>query len=332
MEVTLTQTAPLRWGILGLGSIAKQFATGLQALDDAQLVAVGSRSQETAEAFGDKYDAPHRHSSYDALANDPEVDAVYVATPHPMHAEDAILCLHAGKAVLCEKPFTVNTAQAEKVVAVAREKNVFLMEAMWTRFFPVMVRVRELLAQGVIGEARMLQADFGFRAGINPESRLFSPALAGGGLLDVGVYPISLASMIFGTPTQVTGLAHIGETGVDEQAGIVLGYTNGALAVLSTGVRISTPHEAVILGTDGQIKIHAPWWQPRVMTVSAQGKSEEISLPIEGNGYQFEAQEVARCVRAGQTESPVLPWDETLQVMRTMDALRAQWGLKYPME
>lgn len=330
--MTTSTTAPLRWGILGLGSIANQFATGLQALTDAKLVAVGSRSQEKADQFGAKYNAPHRHASYKALANDPEVDAVYIATPHPMHAEDALLCLNAGKAVLCEKPFTLNAAQAEKVINVAREKKIFLMEAMWTRFFPLMYRVRELIANGAIGEARMIQAGFGFRTGINPESRLFNPALGGGGLLDVGVYPISFASMIFGTPTQVTGLAHIGETGVDEQAGMVLAYDAGQIAVLSTGVRINTPRDAVILGTDGQIIIHAPWWKSSSMTVSAKDKTEEITLPFESNGYQFQAQEVARCLQAGKTESDIIPLDETLQVMRTLDTLRAQWGLKYPME
>lgn len=323
---------PLRWGILGLGSIARQFATGLKELPDAQLIAVGSRSQEKADAFGAEFDVPHRHKGYEALAADPDVDAVYIATPHPMHAEDALLCLDAGKAVLCEKPFTVNAAQAERVIRRAREKKVFCMEAMWSRFFPLVSRLRETLAQGGIGEARMLYADFGFRAGINPEGRLFNPAMGGGGLLDVGVYPISLASLLFGTPDAVTGLAHIGETGVDEQAGMVMRYGGGRLAVLSTGVRINTPQEAVILGTEGRITIHAPWWKPSKMTVSAGGKDEEISAPFQGNGFQFEAQEVARCVRAGRTESDILPLDETLSVMRTMDALRAQWGLKYPME
>ena len=330
--MTTLSTPPFRWGILGLGSIANQFATGLQALPDAELVAVGSRSQGKADLFGDKYGAKNRHAGYEALANDPDVDAVYVATPHPMHAEDALLCLNAGKAVLVEKPFTVNAAQAEQVVATAREKKLFLMEAMWSRFFPLMYRVRDLITSGAIGEVRMLQADFGFRAGINPEGRLFSPALAGGGLLDVGVYTVSLASMVFGTPTQITGLAHIGETGIDEQAALVLAYGAGQLAVLSTGVRINTPHEAVILGTDGQIKIHSPWWKASAMTVSANGKTEEVVLPFAGNGFNYEAQEVARCLQAGKTESDILPLDETLQVMRTLDTLRAQWGLKYPME
>ena len=322
----------INWGILGPGTIARQFATGLQAVSGAKLLAVGSRSQEKADAFADQFSAPKRHASYEALAADPDVHVVYIATPHPGHKDAALLCLEHGKAVLCEKPFTVNAREAEEVIHSARQKNLFLMEAMWSRFFPAMAHVRKLLADGVIGETRMLQADFGFRAGVNPESRLFSPALAGGGLLDVGVYPLSLASMIFGSPTQVTGVAQLGETGVDEQAAMALLYAEGKIASLTTGIRINTPHEAHILGTDGSLKLHAPWWKPQTLTVNANGKSEDITIPYEGQGMNYEAQEVGDCLRAGQTESAVIPLDETLSILKTMDTLRAQWGLKYPME
>ncbi len=322
----------INWGILGPGNIANQFATGLQAVRGAKLLAVGSRSQEKADAFADKFSAPKRHASYEALAADPDVHVVYIATPHPAHKDAALLCLEHGKAVLCEKPFMVNAREAAEVIQSARAKDLFLMEAMWSRFFPGMVHVRKLLADGVIGEARMLQADFGFRAGVNPEGRLFSPALAGGGLLDVGVYPLSLASMIFGTPTQVTGVAQMGETGVDEQAAISLLYNEGRIASLTTGVRINTPHEAVILGTDGSIKLHSPWWKPAALTINAGGKSDEVTIPYESVGMNYEAQEVVDCLRAGKTESAVMPLDETLSIMKTMDELRRQWGLKYPME
>ena len=190
----------IHWGILGPGSISHQFATGLQSVPAAKLLAVGSRFQEKADAFADKFGAPKRHGSYEALAADPDVHVIYIATPHPQHKDAALLCLEHGKAVLCEKPFTVNAKEAEEVIASARAKDLFVMEAMWSRFFPAMAHVRKLIADGAIGEARMLQADFGFRAGVNPESRLFNLAYAGGGLLDVGVYPISLASMLFGAP------------------------------------------------------------------------------------------------------------------------------------
>ncbi len=322
----------IKWGILGPGSIAQRFAKGLQSVPDAQLYAVGSRTQQKADEFADKFGASNRYGSYEALAEDPDVQAVYIATPHPQHKDAALLCLSHGKAVLCEKPFTVNAKEAAEVTDLARAKDLFLMEGMWARFFPGMVRVRELIASGAIGEARMLQADFGFRTDVNPEGRLFSPALAGGGLLDVGVYPISLASMIFGTPVDVSGLAQMGETGVDEMAAVTLKYAQGQLASIVTGVRISTPSEAMIFGTDGSLKLHAPFWNPVHLTLKAGGKTEEINVPFEGEGFNYEAQEVHDCLRAGKTESAVMPLDETLAVMKTMDALRSQWGLKYPME
>ena len=330
--MTPITSGTIGWGILGPGSIAHQFATGLQSVADAKLVAVGSRSQEKADAFADKFNAPHRHASYEALASDPDVHVVYISTPHPQHKEAALLCLEHGKAVLCEKPFTVNAKEAEEVIAAAKAKDLFVMEAMWSRFFPAMAHVRKLIADGAIGEARMLQADFGFRAGVDPNSRLFNLAMAGGGLLDVGVYPLSLASMLFGTPTDITGVAQMGETGVDEQAAISLKYSGGQVAALTTGIRINTPQEAQILGTDGMIKLHAPWWKLAKITVNAGGKSEEIDLPFEGQGMNYEAAEVGACLRAGKNESDILPLSETLSIMRTTDTLRGQWGLKYPME
>ncbi len=322
----------INWGILGPGSIAHQFATGLQSVSDAKLLSVGSRSQEKADAFADKFSAPKRHASYEALAADPDVHAIYIATPHPLHKDAALLCLEHGKAVLCEKPFTVNAKEAEEVIASARAKDLFVMEAMWSRFFPAMGHVRKLLADGAIGEPLMLQADFGFRAGVDPNSRLFSPAMAGGGLLDVGVYVVSLSSMIFGTPSQIAGVANLGETGVDELAAISLLHPGGQVSALTTGIRVNTPQDAVILGSEGSIKLHAPWWKLTKITVNAGGKSEEIDLPYEGQGMNYEAAEVGNCLRAGKNESDILPWAETLSVMKMLDTLRGQWGLKYPME
>ncbi len=323
----------IRWGILGTGNIAHQFARGLSVLTDAELVAVGSRSQETADAFGDEFGVGRRHPSYEALANDPDVDAIYVSTPHSLHRENSLLCLDAGKAVLCEKPFTINAREAEEVVQAAREKRLFLMEAMWTRFLPVLVRVRELLAERAIGDVQMVAADFGFRTNVNPKSRLFDPALGGGALLDVGVYPVSLASMVLGAPTRVAGLAHLGGTGVDEQGAIVLGYAGGQIANLYTAIRTNTPHDARIMGTNGSIQINSPWWKPTALTVAVTGAEPEVvELPYEGNGYNYEAAEVGRCLRAGKLESDHMPLDETLAIMRTLDQIRAEWGLKYPMD
>jgi predicted dehydrogenase len=323
----------IRWGILSTGRITTKFAEGLSVLPDAELVAVGSRSQATADAFGDKYGVPHRHASYKALAQDPDVDVVYVATPHPFHKDNTMLCLEAGKAALCEKPFTINVDEARQVVAMAREKGLFLMEAMWTRYIPIVVRLRELLAEGAIGEVRMLSADLGFRAEFDPKGRLFNPDLGGGALLDVGIYPISLASMIFGSPSRIASLAHMGRTGVDEQAGIVFGYSGGQLAILHTAIQTSTAVEATVMGTKGRIRIHSPWYYGTALTLSAERREDEIiSLPYEGNGYNFEAAEVMRCLRAGKRESNVMPLDETLAIMQTMDEIRAQWDLRYPTE
>jgi predicted dehydrogenase len=326
-------TDTIHWGILSTGRIAKKFAEGLSVLPEAELVAVGSRTQVSADAFGDAYDVPHRHPSYAALANDPDVDVIYVATPHPLHCENSILCLQAGKAVLCEKPFAMNASEARRVVSVARKEGRFLMEAMWTRFLPVIVQTRGLLADGAIGELRMLSADFGFRRALDPKSRQLNPHLGGGALLDVGVYPISLASMVFGSPTHITGMAHIGETEVDEQSAVLLGYDEGQLAVLSAAVQTDTPVEANLMGTKGRIHLHSPWYYGTTLTLSVKGHEDVVMrLPYKGNGYTHEAIEVMRCLRKGKLESDIMSLDETVSIMETMDTIRAQWGLTYPME
>ncbi len=324
----------VRWGILGTGSIAKQFAKGLEAIPDADLVAVGSRSQETADAFGEQFKVKKRHASYEALAEDGEVDAVYVATPHSLHKENSIMCLRAGKAVLCEKPFTINSGEAQDVVDVARETGIFLMEAMWSRFLPVMVRVREWLAEGKIGEVKMLAADFGFGSDPNAaKSRLYDPALGGGALMDVGIYPVSFASMVMGRqPVQVQGMAHIGERKVDEQAGMVFGYDGGEIAMLYTSIRNRTPHQGYIMGTKGMIHIHPPFWKATKATLLAGKDEETVEIALEGNGYNYEAVEVMGCLREGKKESEGISLVETVEIMKTMDEVRAQVGVKFPME
>jgi predicted dehydrogenase len=323
----------IRWGILGAGRIAHRFAEAVASLPDAEVAAVGSRAADTAARFAGQHAIPRAHASYEALADDPAVDAVYVATPHPMHMANSLLCLNAGKAVLCEKPFAVNAAQAQAMAAAAREKKVFLMEAMWTRFLPGIVKARELIAAGAIGEPRMLMADFGFRAAVDPKGRLFDPALGGGALLDVGVYCMSLASMIFGQPARVTGLAELGSTGVDEQAVMALGYPGGQLALLATAVRTTTQREAWIHGTAGAIKLHEPWYAPAALSLVKPGQGEEVlPAPFEGNGFNYQAAEVGACLRAGKLESAVMPLDESIGILRAMDSLRSQWGLRYPME
>lgn len=323
----------IRWGILGTGVIAHKFAFGLKFVPGTELVAVGSRTLEAAHAFADRFNARRYHSSYEALVHDPEVDIIYVSTPHSLHKENSLLSLNAGKAVLCEKPFTINAAEAEEVINLARQKRLFLMEAMWSRFIPAVVKMRQMIAAGTLGDLRMLVAELGFRADFDPQHRLFNPALGGGALLDVGIYPISLASMLFGPPTRVTGMAHLGETGVDEQSAFLLGYEQGRIAILYCAVSTDTPSEALVIGTEGRVKLHAPIYCPAKLTLSRPGRPDEIiDAPYEATGYQYEAIEVVKCLQAGKLESEVMPLDETLAIMRTMDQIRAQWGLTYPME
>ena len=323
----------IQWGILSTGAIAHKFATGLSFLSDAELVAVGSRDAKRANQFADSFDIPKRHASYESLVADPSVDIIYVATPHNFHHENTQLCLQSRKAVICEKPFAINANQATRMIEFAQAENLFLMEAMWTRYLPLMVELRTMLAEDLIGEVRMLTADFGFRAELNPEGRLFTPKLGGGALLDVGVYIVSLSSMVFGPPTQIVSLAHLGETEVDEQAGIVLGHSHGQLAILHTAIRTDTPQETIIMGTQGKIRIHSPWWIPNKMTVELSGKpAKTIEIPYEGNGYHYEASEAMDCLRSNKLESDIMPLSETVSIMQTLDQIRDQWGLKYPAE
>jgi len=324
---------PIRWGILGTGWIANEFAQGLARLPDAELVAVGSRTLQSAQRVAERFGAPRRHASYEALATDTEVDVIYVATPNPLHGEHTVLCLEAGKPVLCEKPFALNAREAEDMIRVAREKKLFLMEAMWSRFFPLMADLRTLLAKGAIGDVQMLVADLCFHFDFDPSDRRYDPNLGGGALLDLGVYLVSVASMIMGPPSRIGGLAHLGETGVDEQAGIVLGYDQGQVSTLYTSVRVDSPIEAVIIGSGGQIRLH-PWWiHPDKLTLGVAGQEPiTIEKPYGGNGYQCEAAEVMSCLRANKLESDLMTLNETLSIVQTMDTIRAQWGLKFPSE
>jgi predicted dehydrogenase len=325
--------APVRWGIIGTGAIATKFAAALASLPDAKLIAIGSRTKEKAEEFGKEHNVAHRHGSYDALVNDQDVDAVYVATPHPAHKENALAALAAGKPVLLEKPFTINAKEAETVIAAARSKKLLLIEAMWTRWLPLYVKLRELLTQRIIGDVRFLRADFGFNARRDSNPRLFEPALGGGALLDIGVYPISLASMIFGSPSQATGFAQLGASGVDEHCAIMLAHPHGQLAALWSSIRLNTAQEAELIGTSGRIEIHSPAWRATEMTLMRDGTEPQLlKFPFEGNGYQFEAIEFMNCLRSGKLESAVMPLKESLSIMKTLDTLRARWGVKYPME
>lgn len=323
----------IRWGIAGTGVIAAAFAEDLRLLDDAELVAVGSRSQQAADRFADAHGAARRHVGYDALAADPEVDAIYVAVPHTGHEEVTRTALAAGKAVLCEKPFAINAAQTERMIAAARAAGVFLMEAMWVRFLPHQVGLRELISAGRIGEIRSLVVDRGEVLSSDPAHRVLDPALGGGALLDLGIYPVSFASMLLGTPDRVAAFATQAVTGVDAQTSAVFGYASGAQALVTTALDARTANTASITGTKGRIDI-VDWADGRLPAklTLLDGTTQNLEFPRAGKGLRFQAAEVGRCLRAGETESPVMPLDETLSIMRTLDLIREQIGLRYPGE
>jgi predicted dehydrogenase len=327
-------TDDICWGILGTGGIAASFAGDLQLLTGHRLVAVGSRSQASADGFAARFAVPHAHSSYDELCADPAVDVVYIATPHPSHAHAALLALNAGKHVLCEKPFTLNASEAASVIAVARERELFCMEAMWTRFLPHMRRIRQLLDGGSVGDIRTVTADHGQRfLPPDPTSRLYARELGGGALFDLGIYPVSFASYVLGIPAIVTAVSDPTETGVDAQTSVVLQYQGGSHAVLTTTLGARTPTRASITGTDGRIEIDEVWYQPSSFALhTLSGTVEHFTEPRIGHGLRYQADEVGRCLRAGETESPIMPLDETLSIMATMDEVRRQIGLRYPSE
>lgn len=322
----------LRWGILSTGHIAHQFAIGLQSAKDAKMVAVGSRNQASAEAFAKEFDIPNVHASYEALVNDPDVDAIYIGTPHVFHADNIKLCLNAGKHILCEKPITINSPELESCIALAQEKNLFLMEAMWTRFVPAIVETQKLVASGVIGDIRLIKADFSFYMPIQPEHRAFNPQLGGGALLDVGVYPIWFTTFFLGMPESVQSHAIIGESGVDEQCTMLLSYPS-ASALLSAGITGELRNEAVIKGTKGKIIVQSPFWVPDRITVHIYGEeAEERHIPYDGNGYNYEAEAVHKAINAGKIEHEIVSQAESIATMKMMDAMRHDWGLSYPQE
>jgi predicted dehydrogenase len=320
----------IRWGILGTGKIAKALATALKELPDAELAAVASRSIGSATSFAEEYGAARAHGSYQALADDPDVDVIYIATPHPMHHDNALMCLHAGKSLLVEKAFTVNRREAEEIVALAREKKLFVMEAMWSRFQPAIVEAKRLIDAGEIGKISNVQADLGFMADVGPEHRLFNPELGGGALLDLGIYPLSMSCFFLGRVAEVKAMSELGPTGVDVQTNFVLRHVDGGLSSCATSLNSRTGATLTICGSKGFLRLHSRFHHTENFTIELNdGSRREIDLPRLGNGYPHEAMEVQRCLRAGLLESPVMPLDETLSLMGVMDEIRAQTGVRY---
>ena len=325
--------ASIRWGFLGAGSIASRFGTGFQEIKGGKILAIGSRTDSRRQALADRFGIPRQYGTYEELVADPDIDVIYVATPHNFHHEHSILALEAGKAVLCEKPFTINLREAAEVVAVARQRDLFLMEAMWTRYIPLIREVKRMVKDGEIGDLTLMVADFGGRGTEPYRGRIGDPALGGGALLDLGVYPVSLASYLFETaPTHIETLAHL-QGGIDVRGGMLFGYPAGQMAICYSSVGDNTPQEAILMGTKGQIRIPSPFWLNNTCVVSVDGQeTRTVETELIGNGFAHEAIEVNRCLQAGLKESPDMTLNETLDIMGTLDNIRSQWGLRYPME
>jgi predicted dehydrogenase len=318
-----------RWGIIATGGIAARFAQDLRRAPGAELVAVGSRSSEAARAFADRHGIPRAYGSWAALAADPDVDVVYVATPHAAHHAAAMACLAAGKAVLCEKPVTLDRSGAAELVATARDRGVFLMEAMWMRCNPVIRRVVDLVADGAIGAVTTVCADFGLAGPFRPEHRLRARELGGGALLDLGIYPVAFAHLFLGMPEHIRAWARIGPEGTDENTGVVFGYDGGALAALTCGIVGATPTRATITGTTGRIELPMFFAASGYVLHRAGADPVEAVEPGEEASYHHEAVEVQRCLEAGLLESPLVPHAATLEVMGLLDTIRGQIGVTY---
>jgi predicted dehydrogenase len=329
-----TMTDSLRWGILGTGGIAHSFVADI-ADNGFTITAVGSRTQQSADAFAAEFGIPTAHGSYEALVADPEVDIIYVSTPHPFHAENAKLVLTGGKHVLVEKPFTLNQGQAAEVAALAEEKGLVVLEAMWTRWIPHMVRIREIIAAGTLGDVRTVIADHNQYLPLDPAHRINNPELGGGALLDLGIYPVSFAWDILGEPESVVAISSpTASTGVDRQTAILLGYAGGQQAVLHTALDTAGPNTASIIGTEGWIGIDSVFYNHTSFSVhNSRGEVTERYEPVEKNrGMQYQAWEAERIVASGTTAGVVLPPSESVAIMGTLDEIRRQIGLRYPGE
>jgi len=322
-----------KWGLIGPGRIAHQFAQGLAVIKNAALYAVASTNPERGQAFANQYGGAKVYNSYESMVNDPEVDAVYIATPHPFHYENIKLCLEAGKPVLCEKPLTVNAAETRELIELARAKKVFLLEALWTRFLPVYAPVRTWLDQGLIGEIKLMVGTFGFAAPVDESDRWQNPELAGGTLLDMGIYPIAVSQWVMGRqPSSFASMAKLSKTGVDEMTAVLLQYDNGAISQFHSSFLSNNVNDFYIYGAEGYIRLHANFWAATKASMVTNNQEITITRPLRGGGFEYQTEEAMRCIRACLLESPGMPHAETLANMELMDAIRADIGVKYPFE
>ncbi len=326
----------IRWGILGCGRIARKFSSDLKLVEDAELIAAGSRSLEAAEKFANEFPVKHLHDSYEALVKNPEVDVIYVASPHGLHFDHVMLCLDHNKPVLCEKAFALNSNQAQKMIDKARAKGIFLMEALWTKFMPHYNKVLHLVKEGQLGTIKNVLVNFGF-APIPPvPARLFDPSLGGGSLLDIGIYNIFITISVLGRPDEIMASMIPASTGVDEQCSIVFKYKNGAIAQLFCSLSTNLATEADISGDKARIRLTSRFYEPSTTIEFYPGRPETKQIiPYDkepGWGYQYEARHVNDCLRKGRTESPIMTHADTMMLMEIMDEVRRIAGIRYEVD
>lgn len=321
----------IKWGIIAPGKIAHKLASDMQLVNDAKIVAVASRNLYRAKDFAKQYSIEQAYGSYTELANDPNVDVVYIASPHTGHFEHSLLCLNKKKHVLCEKPLAMNSKQLTKLIATAKANNCFLMEAFWTRFIPSFIECREIIESGDIGEIKYVQADFAFKAPVDHEKRLYNKSLGGGSLLDIGIYPVFIALNLLGKPEKILSTAIIGDTGVDESCNILFNYpSKKASANLFSSILTNSPIEATICGTKGEITIESCWHHSEQLTFcDEEGNKRAIKTELRGYGYVYEIEEVNKCLAQGKTESEFFSLAESQQLHQTLDNIRQQIGLVY---
>src|SRR4030042_2755318 len=319
------------WGIIGPGRIAHKFAQGLASVPNAKLFAIASRSEDRARDFARQYKAPYYYQGYDNITQNPEVDIVYIATPHTFHFENTLMCLENGKPVLCEKPFTITRGQLQRLVDTARRNKVFLMEALWTRFLPTIQKIIEIRDSGQLGPIKAIYADFGFKAPVDHDGRLYNLKMGGGALLDIGIYPVFLSLLLLGKPSEIKSAAIMSETGADESCSILFKYGNEATANLACPITLDPPIEANIIFEKGRIRIHRRWFAPSSLTiVESNEKKKDLTFKYDGNGYHFEATEAMKCMEKGLIECPDLPLNFSLELMGLLDEIRNQCGILYP--
>lgn len=319
------------WGIIAPGRIARTFAKGLSVIDDATLYAVASSDQSRAKAFADEFGGAEQvYGSYDELIADPKVDGIYIANPHRYHYDCVERCLNAGKPLLCEKPLTVTAAESERLFALAESNGVFLMEALWSRFLPVWQQVKQWLEAGLIGDVRVINCTFGFNIPRNTGDRLLNPELAGGVLLDMGVYCVAMSQFVMGRdPERILADGIVGETGVDERSSALLNY-GGPVSMMTSNFKVQTVNNFVISGTHGSITVDAEFWAAKRATLTVDGEVTVFEGPFRASGFEYQTEEAMRCIRAGKLQSEVIPWRDTLGNMRTMDEMLTQIGVEYP--